>query len=137
MTDFAALIDRVIANDIRSQLEIFLKEYQFTEAGRTRRLVPHEAALITDAVDAFLLGDSMAAVVSPEITDVCNRLSRVAEREELGDDEEGILIRNACFDAMACIKVLRARLIRQADQAAIQRSRSQSGEGTSIAARGN
>ena len=56
-----------------------------------------------------------------EFRDLEIRLSTLAavEADYIGDD--AVRIRNACFDAMACIKALEARLSKERDANAIMR----------------
>lgn len=110
--DYAALIDRAITREMRSNLAAFLTRYEHVEFGRSRQLDVEEVALVLSAVDHFMLDDSFADLGMAEFRDLAHRLGRHAAQEDLFPAEEGVRIRNACFDALVCIKALEARLSR-------------------------
>ncbi len=121
--DFAALIDGVIARQTRSNLAEFLERYEHVEFGRKRKPGPEERAMILTAVDSFLIDKSFASLGMTEFANLQERLAVHAGQEALFSTEEGFRIRNACFEAMVCIKALEARLAREADENSILRER--------------
>ncbi len=123
MTNFAALIDRAIARDTRTKLTAFLTIFEHLEFGRSRRLEPEEVALVLSAVDRFLVNDSFASLEVPELDRLSRRLASIAAQEDLASSDDETRVRNACFDALACIKALEAALSRRLHQRAIMSSR--------------
>lgn len=113
--DFAALIDGVIERRIRTNFTLFLWNYMFETDGDLRRLTPSEVRLIRSATDGFLSDNSFAPLGMTEFPNLCTRLAEfaAAETDYVGDD--AVCIRNACFDAMTCIKALEARLAKEVD----------------------
>lgn len=112
-----AVIDRAIRGDTLRNLAIFLLDYEHLEGGDRRRLCASEAALIQSVVEDFLTDDSSADVGVADISGLCDRLATYAAQEEMLPriDE----MRNDCFNALACIKALEARLARQLEAKSI------------------
>lgn len=79
--------------------------------------------MVLTAVDNFLIDDSFAALGMAEFRNLEERLATHAVQEDIFFTEEGFRIRNACFDAMVCIKALEGRLAREVDASAILRER--------------
>lgn len=123
VTDFAAMMDRVVARKTREHLATFLASYAHIEFGEPRSLIPEEIALVLTAFDIFLLEDSLASLFVPELDELCGRLSKHAGQEALFPTVEGCRMRNACFDALACLKTLEARVSNLLDQHAVRRER--------------
>jgi hypothetical protein len=121
MTDFAALLDRVIAREIRGHLTQFLTSYEHVEFGRARPLDVLEIALVLTALDSFLMEDSLTSLEVPDIRRLHLRLRQIAGHEGTFGADEACRARNACFDALACLKALEARLSSQLHKAAILR----------------
>jgi hypothetical protein len=111
MPDFAALIDGAITSAIRRKLASFLAtNFQHVEFGRARRLDAEEVMLVLSAVDHFLVNDSLTRLRAPDLDKLVERLAAIAAQEDALADENGTSIRNACFDALACIRALEAAL---------------------------
>lgn len=125
-TDFSVLIDRVINDEQNDNLAAFLDDFQVIEHERRRSPSGEERELIRAATLAFLQDRRFGSLGMAEFHDLDERLARHAAQEELFATEEGIKIRNACFDAMVCIKALRARLQQQLNANAILRARTTS-----------
>ena len=120
MTDFAALIEHAIERDLRSRFITFLANYEHVEFGRSRKLTLDEAALVLACTDRFLLDASALDLGVAEIADLRARLQSTAERPPL---PTATAIANTCFDALACISALEARLCRVVDRLQIPMSR--------------
>jgi hypothetical protein len=124
MPDFAALIDGAITGAMRRRLASFLAtDFQHVEFGRARKLDAEEVVLVLSAVDHFLLNDSLTGLCAPDLDKLVERLAAIAAQEDALADENGKSIRNACFDALACIRALEAALSRRAHEAAIMSTR--------------
>lgn len=123
MANFSMLIERAIAQDFRDKLRAFLTRYQVIELGKQRKLTLAEAALVLECIDQFLIEVSFAELGVAEITDLRNRLEQIAHA-----NQQDLLARNACFDALACIAALEARLcqvLRQHELHLVRRSAEQ------------
>ena len=108
--DFANLIDKVIAREMRTNLSTFLQRYRVVEYGFSRVLNLEEIALILRVIDDFMLDDRALNVGFTEFDALHQRLALHANGGEGASAEEETAMRNACFDALACIKALEARL---------------------------
>lgn len=116
MSDFADLIDGVIARQTRSNLVGFLARYKHIEFGRERALDASEIAVILTVIDRFLLDDSFAALGFAEFKNLTGKLASIAGMNDGQIALRPSLVRNACFDAMTCIKALEARLSKDVDR---------------------
>lgn len=105
MTNFAILIEHAIAHDFRDKLLAYLSQHQVIELGGQRNLTLAEASLILNCVDQFFISTSFADLGVAEITNLQNRLQQIAH-----DNQRCPLVRNASFDALACIAALEAQL---------------------------
>lgn len=106
--DFKALIESAIEAEVRSRLCTFLLEYQTVEFGRPRHLTLEEQTLVINCIDLFLMRTSWTNLGVVQIQSLTNRLSHLASTAQVPTLPRQI--RNACFDAIACIKALEARL---------------------------
>lgn len=113
--DFVALIDGVIDRQVREELTKFLWRYEHEGGGEFRKLRPSEVRLIRSAIDGFLADRSVAKLGMAEFQHLEERLSAFAAAEQDFVGEDALRIRNACFDAMVCIKALEARLAKEFD----------------------
>jgi hypothetical protein len=120
MTDFAALIEHAIERDLRSRFITFLASYEHVEFGRARELTLGEAALVLACTDRFLLHTNVLNLGVAEIASLRARLQSIAERPQIPTTTA---IANTCFDALACIAALEARLCRLVDRVEIRMSR--------------
>jgi len=111
--DFDAIIEGAIDRKIRENLTLFLWSYDLDEDGEYRRLLPDEVRLIRSAVDAFLADNSFANLGVVEFRDLGRRLAAFAANDRDFIGEDATRMRNTCFDAMACIKALEARLAKE------------------------
>ena len=111
--NYGAVIDRAIRQDTLRNLAIFLIDYEHVEGGDRRKLCASETALIQSVVEDFLTDDSSAEVGVVEVRGLCERLASYAAQEEMLPRLEEM--RNDCFNALACVKALEARLARQRD----------------------
>ena len=110
MASFTRIISRAIATDVRDRFLSFLDRHEVLEFGVTRKLTLAEAAMVLNCVDQFLVSGRFHSLGIAEITNLRRRLALIAQ----GDEEElnnVLRCRNACFDALACIAALEARLI--------------------------
>ena len=119
-TNFAQIIDGAIARHTRTRLAEFLSQFQYVEYGRTRALAAWEVALVLTCVDHFLLSDSITELGTTEFRQLRARLNTIAQHEAPIPDGMFTLIRNSCFDALACISALEARLCRTLDRAEVR-----------------
>lgn len=118
MTDFAALIKRAVQRDLRGRLIEFLSRHRHLEFGRSRKLTIDEAAMILDCFDAFYIESSPLELGVAEISTLRHRLHQLTGRpeSELSPD----VVANTCFDALACIAALEARLCSALDRAEVR-----------------
>lgn len=123
MTDFAAMIDRVIERQTRGRLARFVASYEHVEFGRKRKLDAEEIALVLVIIDTFLCNDSVTTPAGSELNALCQRLGMHAAQEDVFPCPEGVGIRNACFDALNCVRTLEARVAGLVDQHAARRVR--------------
>lgn len=123
MTDFAALIEQAIERDLRGRFAAFLANYQHVEFGRVRALTLEEAALVLACTDRFLLVADVIDLGVAEIADLRSRLHGITQRQTKLCEA---MLANTCFDALACITALEARLCRVLDRAEIRVSRQSS-----------
>lgn len=121
MSNFAQLIDRAIASDIRSRLIRFLSRYQVLDLGKRRKLTLAESTLVLNCVDQFLMTGSFTDLGIAEIRSLRRRLKHIAHGDRSYLNNETI-VRNACFDAMACNAALEARLLVLSAQARLGRA---------------
>jgi hypothetical protein len=121
--DFGALIDKRISRDTRSSLARFLTHYEHLEFGRVRNLDQEEIALVLSAMDQFLLSHGLTGLGLPELEALTKRLGDCAAQQNPACDGDMVYLQNTCFDALACIKVLEARLSRASDREEIIRAR--------------
>jgi hypothetical protein len=119
MMDFAALIERAIERELRSRLVAFLGTYKHVEFGVPRPLALDEAAMVLKCMDAFLVQDSLIDLGVAEIAGLRGRLSALART--IATEQRSREVANACFDALACIAALEARLCRALDRAEVRR----------------
>ena len=119
--DFARIIDTAIARHTRTRLAEFLSRFQYVDFGRTRGLTALEVGLVLACVDQFLLSDSITELGRTEFRQLRARLNKIAQHEAPIPNEMITLIRNSCFDALACIRALEARLCRTLDRAEVRR----------------
>jgi len=122
ITDFATLVDTAIARHTRNRLAEFLSQFQYVEFGRTRPLAAWEVALVLTCIDHFLLDDSITELGTTQFRQLRARLNTIAQHEAPIPEEMFTLIRNSCFDALACISALEARLCRTLDRAEVRRA---------------
>ena len=120
ITDFAGIIDTAIARHNRTSLARFLSQFQYVEFGRTRALAAWEVALVLTCVDHFLLSDSITELGTTEFRQLRARLNTIAQHEAPIPEEMFTLIRNSCFDALACISALEGQLCRTLDRAEVR-----------------
>ena len=120
ITEFAALIERAIARNTRTKLVRFLDRFNHVEFGRARALTTSEKALVLTCVDAFLLDQSATDLGVTEFRNLRVRLSSLAHNEFGFTGSEAVKVRNTCFDALACITALEARLARALDRAEVR-----------------
>lgn len=121
MTDFAGLINGAIERDVRERFLAFLSAHRVVEFGRARAMTLDEMAKVLACFDGFLLDDSLLDLGVAEIRDLRSRLLQFT-RPEL-DGVNANAVANACFDALACIAALEARLCRCLDRAEVRRVR--------------
>lgn len=114
MPDFVAIIERGIASRRQSHFRHFLMDYERQEGGATRPLKEDEIALIKDVVESFIVADQGPALGVAEIDRLCDHLAAYAAQEEMFLNDRKI--RRDCFDAVACIKALEARLALQEER---------------------
>ena len=119
MTDFAVLIEKAIERDLRGRFLAFLGAHHHIEFGRARTLTPDEQAIALACFDGFLIEASFLDLGVAEIRDLRSRLRRLT-RENL-ETVAGTTIANTCFDALACIAALEARLCRCLDRSEVRR----------------
>jgi hypothetical protein len=119
MTDFAALIERAIERDLRSRFITFLASYEHVEFGRARELTLGEAALVLACTDRFLLDTNVLDLGVAGIVDLRARLHSIAQRPGT-PAAAGTALANTCFDALACITALEARLCRLLDRVEVR-----------------
>jgi hypothetical protein len=119
MTDFAALIEKAIEQDLRERLMNFLSRYEHVELGRARSLTFDEASLVLACVDQFYVGISAIDLGVAEIRGLRGRLEKLARAHADAHD----FVANTCFDALACITALEARLCRSRASAQAARTR--------------
>ena len=98
----------------------FLDRFNHVEFGRTRALSTDEKALILTCVDVFGLEQNVTDLGVTEFHNLRRDLARLAEKETDFTDSEAVKVRNACFDALACISALEARLARALDRAEVR-----------------
>ena len=120
ITDFATLIDTTIARHTRNRLAEFLSQFQYVEFGRTRALAAWEVVLVLTCIDHFLLSDSITELGTTEFRNLRTRLNSIAQHEAPIPNEMITLVRNSCFDALAYISALEARLCRTLDRAEVR-----------------
>lgn len=113
MTDCATLIELAIERDLRSHFVTFLGRYQHVEFGCARSLRLDEMTLVLACTDRFLRATSALKLGVAEIAGLRDRLQDIAQRPISSPSET--MIANTCFDALACILALEARLSRAAD----------------------
>lgn len=121
MTDFAALIEQAVERDLRSRFVTFLTEYEHVESGRARQLTLDEAALVLACTDRFSLDANVLDLGVAEIASLRARLQSIAQCPAALPAASAIA--NTCFDALACIAALEARLCRILDRTEIRLSR--------------
>jgi hypothetical protein len=108
MTDFAALIEKAIEQDVRQRFARFLGEYEHVELGRRRCLTMEEAGMVLTCLDEFALHFHVLDLGVAEIKGLRTRLNLLTRASTCDISRE--LIVNTCFDALACIAALEARL---------------------------
>lgn len=121
MTDFAVLIERAIERDLRRRFVQFLSAYEHVELGRRRCLTVDEAVMVLTCVDQFALHARVLDLGVAEIIGLRTRLSLLTRSEN--SDAPRHLIVNTCFDALACIAALEARLRKTLDRAEVRSAR--------------
>ena len=120
MTDFAAIVANAIVRDTREKLVCFLDRFNHVEFGRTRLLTTDEKALVLRCVDRFVVEQSFTDLGVTEFHNLRRDLARFAEKETGFTDSGVVKVRNTCFDALACITALEARLARALDRAEVR-----------------
>ena len=123
MTDFADLIEGVLARQTRANLVDFLDKYELVEFGHKRQLDTGETTMILTALDRFLLDDSFAELGFTEFADLTGNLASVASMNDGQIGQRCDLIRRSSFDAMVSLKAFEARLCRGVDRAQIRDDR--------------
>ena len=119
MTDFASLIERAIERDLRGRFLAFLSTYHLVEFGRARTMTLDEQAMVISCLDGFLVEASLLDLGVAEIRDLRGRLFQLTQPKLESVVE--FAIANTCFDALACIAALEARLCCCLDRADIRR----------------
>jgi hypothetical protein len=109
--NFSDLIDRALVGNDLLNFRTFLLQYERSEVAGSRPLSPLEKELVTDAFESFLITPGAMKLGVTEFQGLLERLTAYAAQEEMFSriDE----MRNDCFNALACIKALEARLVRQ------------------------
>ena len=120
-TDFAGIIDTAIARHTRTRLAEFLSQFQYVECGHIRPLAAWEVALVLTCLDHFLLSDSITELGTTEFRTLRTRLNSISQHDAPIPNDMVTQIRNSCFDALACISALEARLCRTLDRAEVRR----------------
>jgi hypothetical protein len=120
ITQFAALIESAIARNTRAKLVSFLDRFNYVEFGRARALTTPDRALVLRCVDEFLLNHSAIDLGVTEFRNLRAQLSKLAHDECGFTDRDAVNVRNTCFDALACITALEARLARTLDRAEVR-----------------
>jgi len=121
MTDFAALIETAVKRDLRDRFLAFLSEHRLGKFGQARSMTPDEKAMALACFDGFLIEANFLDLGVVEIRDLRSRLCQLT-RPNLKNIAE-FTIANTCFDALACITALEARLCRCLDRAEVRRLR--------------
>jgi hypothetical protein len=119
MTDFATLIRRAVERDLRQRFIDFLSKYEHVEIGHARPLTLDEAAMALACFDHFAADSSFIHLGVVEIA----RLRRLLNRVAVTPDVPREVIANACFDALACITALEARLCMTLDRVEVRIAR--------------
>lgn len=117
MTDFASLIQKAIERDLRGRFLAFLGAHRLVEFGRSRALTLDEIAMVVGCLDRFHVDGRFLDLGVAEIKDLRSRLSRLAHPGQKCIAKNAVA--NACFDALACIAALEARLCRCLDRAQV------------------
>lgn len=121
MTDFAALIEKAIEQDLRQRFMRFLHAYEHVELGRRRCLTIDEAAMVLTCIDQFALRVRVLNLGVAEIAGLRKRLNLLTRASTCDLSPE--LVANTCFDALACIAALEARLRKTLDRAEVRSAR--------------
>jgi hypothetical protein len=85
--------------------------HEHLEAGERRRLDAVEIATVLSVFDHFHLAHSLTRLGVAEFENLRQRLACCIIREDLLGGNDGTEVRNACFDALACIRALEGRLM--------------------------
>lgn len=118
MTDFAALIERAVQRDLRGRLVEFLSRHRHLEFGRSRKLTIDEITMVLACFDAFYITSSPLELGVAEIAALRDRLHQLTGRSEREFSPD--FVANTCFDALACITALKARLCSALDRAEVR-----------------
>lgn len=121
MTDFASLIQKAIERDLRGRFLAFLGAHRLIEFGRSRSLTLDEMSMVVACLDRFLLDAKFLDLGVAEIRDLRGRLSCLTQEDQQPIGEHDVA--NTCFDALACIVALEARLSCCLDRAEVRRLR--------------
>jgi hypothetical protein len=124
MTDFATLIEGAIERELRQRLVQFISTYEHVELGRARLLTLDEASMVLTCLDHFAMHTSVTNLGVTEIAGLRRRLDLLAREDT--NDIAAQKIANTCFDALACIAALEARLRRTLDRGEARKVRQNS-----------
>ena len=119
LVDFEDLIKKAIERDVRERFLYFLANHQLLEFGRTRAMTLDEKAMVLSCFDKFAAEAHFLDLGVARIEDLRTRLASLAQAKHKGRDRESVA--NACFDALACIAALEARLSRSIDRSEVPR----------------
>jgi hypothetical protein len=108
--DFSKLISEAITGNLREHLRHLLLSYEHNEFGAARTLRTDEISLILSVFDHLATEFAFNELGVAEFTDLIERLCEFADDETLTSPDQ-LRLRNACFDAVACIRALQSRLV--------------------------